>query len=155
MTYDIESFLAPENVLVGVQAGCKRSVLKQMAAHAAKTLGIDDKGLLDALLEREQLGSTGIGRGVAVPHGRTDLRELRGILARLDTPVDFEAVDDHPVDLVFMLLAPHQADGEHLKALSRVARLLRSEQVQRAMRGASTAEALHAIAIGGPDAEAA
>ncbi|WOI52895.1 PTS sugar transporter subunit IIA [Parvularcula sp. LCG005] len=155
MSSEIRSFLSSENVIVSMEASCKRSVLKQLAAHAQKTMGLDETSLLDSLLEREQLGSTGIGRGVAVPHARAEISQMRGIFARLAQPVDFDSIDDRPVDLVFLLLAPERADADHLKALSRVARLLRSDEVQDAMRGAADAEALYAIAVGDADAQAA
>lgn len=155
MSNEIESFLDPENVLVGLEANCKRMALKKLSEHASKTMGLNCTTLLETLLEREQLGTTGIGRGIAVPHARADLPKMRGILARLAQPIDFDAIDDRPVDLVFLLLAPEAASAEHLKALSRIARFVRSEGVQSAMRGATDAQALYAIATGETDAEAA
>ena len=155
MVSDIQSFLTVSNVLVDLDAACKRGVLKEMSAHAAAAFDLNADVLLDRLHEREQLGTTGIGDGVAVPHARTELTGLHGILARLKHPVDFDAVDDRPVDLVFMLLAPEQAEAEHLKALSKIARLVRERSVRHAMRGAQDAQALYAIAVGNPNAEAA
>lgn len=155
MSSDIRSFLKSDNVIINLDASCKRSVLKQLAAHASKTLGLDETQLLDSLLEREQLGSTGIGRGVAVPHARTGVKEMQGVLARIHHPVDFDSIDDKPVDIVFLLLAPERADADHLKALSRVARLLRSEQVLDALRGAADVAAMYEIAVGDADAQAA
>ena len=155
MPNEIRSFLAPEDVLIDLDASCKRSALRQLSAHAAAATGLDQNALLDSLLEREQLGTTGIGRGVAVPHARTSLPRMQGVLARLASPIDFDSIDDRPVDIIFLLLAPEQANAEHLKALSRIARLVRAERVQEAMRGATTAEALFALAVGDADAEAA
>ncbi len=155
MSNEIRNFLAPEDVVVGLEADCKRSVLKRLSEHAARRLDLDPGSLLDSLLEREQLGTTGIGSGVAVPHTRAEVGSLRAVLARLNRPVDFDAIDDRPVDLIFLLLAPEQATAEHLKALSRIARLVRSNRIQSAMRGANDAHALYAVAIGESDAEAA
>ena len=102
---------------------------------------------MSTLLEREQLGSTGVGDGVALPHGKIEgLGKIVGVLARLEAPVSFDALDDQPVDLVFMLLAPANATAAHLKALAKVSRLLRDEDAREALRGADSAEALFAIA---------
>jgi PTS system nitrogen regulatory IIA component len=99
-------------------------------------------------MEREQLGSTGVGRGVAIPHGKIEgVPAITGLLVKLDQPIDFEAVDDQPVDLLFVLLAPADATAAHLKALARVSRLLRDEHVREALRGAETTEAMFAIAV--------
>ncbi len=155
MPNDIQSFLQPQNVIVGLDVGCKRSALKKLACHASKTMGLGEEPLYEALMERERLGTTGIGLGVAVPHARADLGKMQGILARLSSPVDFDSIDARPVDLIFLLLAPEAASAEHLKALSRVARLVRAPETQEAMRGAADAAALYAIAIGDKDAEAA
>ena len=100
------------------------------------------------MLEREQLGSTGVGKGVAIPHGKIEgLSSVVGVLARLEAPVDFDAVDDQPVDIAFLLLAPANATAAHLKALAKVSRLLRDDDAREALRGAETAEALFAIAV--------
>lgn len=155
MPNEIDSFLDPRNVIVGLEASCKRSALEKLALHARDTMGLDQTGLLDTLLEREQLGTTGIGSGVAVPHARAELGQLKGVLARLASPIDFDAIDARPVDLIFLLVAPEAASAEHLKALSRVARLVRAESTQEAMRGATDAASLYAIAVGAANAQAA
>lgn len=155
MANEIQSFLSVSNVVVGLDAGCKREVLRQLSVRAAASFGLDSEALLDSLYEREQLGTTGIGEGVAVPHARADLSQLQGFFAQLVRPVDFDAVDDRPVDLVFMLLAPHQADADHLKALSKIARLVRDPEVRAAMRGARDAESLFAVVVGDAAAKAA
>ncbi len=127
-----------------------------LAERAATLTGVPAAKIRDALMEREQLGSTGVGRGVAIPHGKIDgLGQMVGMLAKLSDPVDFEAVDDQPVDIVFLLLAPKEATAAHLKALARVSRLLRDEQVREALRGAKTPEALFAIAADSAQSNAA
>ena len=101
---------------------------------------------MSRLTERERLGTTGVGQGIAIPHGRlADLEKIVGVFARLDTPIDYDAVDKQPVDLVFMLLAPEGAGADHLKALARVSRLLRNQAACEKLRAAKTAEALYAI----------
>jgi len=118
-----------------------------LADKAAALTGVEASTIRQALMDREQLGSTGVGRGVAIPHGKIGgLEEIFGLFAKLDHPIDFEAVDDQPVDLVFVLLAPVDATAAHLKALAKVSRLLRDEHVREALRGAETREALFAIA---------
>lgn len=145
----------PKDVLVNVEARCKRDALSRLAGHAAERLDLDQSNLLDALMDREQLGTTAIGRGIAIPHAKVDIGQMWGMLARLSQPVDFDALDDQPVDLMFLLLAPAEATAEHLKALSRIARFVRSEETQRALRGASDAASLYGLAIGEIDARAA
>jgi PTS system nitrogen regulatory IIA component len=143
----LSEFLSPDAVVLDLEAACKREALARLAEKASALTGRPAEAIRTALMEREQLGSTGVGRGVAIPHGKIDgLGAMVGILAKLATPVDFEAVDDQPVDLVFILLAPTDATAAHLKALAKVSRLLRDEDVREAMRGAKTPEALFAIA---------
>ncbi|MEM9989783.1 MAG: PTS sugar transporter subunit IIA, partial [Pseudomonadota bacterium] len=98
MTNDISQFLTAQNTILNLNTGCKRGALKELSLYAAKQLDLDPDHLLQILLEREQLGTTGIGRGVAVPHARVDVKELTGFLAKLSKPVDFDAIDDEPVD---------------------------------------------------------
>jgi len=118
-----------------------------MAEVASTLVDADAEAINEALMAREQLGSTGVGEGVAIPHGKIDgLSKIVGVLARLEEPVDFDAVDDQPVDLLFLLLAPEAATAAHLKALAKVTRLLRDENARAALRGADTAEALFAAA---------
>ena len=110
--------------------------------------GIPERTIYDVLIERERLGSTGIGRGIGIPHGRLPgLDTLSGIFARLDRPVPFDAIDDQPVDLIFLLLAPEGAGADHLKALARVSRLLRDRTVCEKLRGTDNADALYALLI--------
>ncbi len=143
----LSEFLSQDAVVFNLHASCKREALAQLSDKAAALTGVQAGTIKQALMEREQLGSTGVGRGVAIPHGKiAGLGKIVGILAKLDQPVDFEAVDDQPVDIVFVLLAPTDATAAHLKALAKVSRLLRDERVREALRGAETPEALFAIA---------
>ena len=126
----------------------KRKVLALVAEVAARNFGIDAGVILDALAEREQAGSTGVGYGVAAPHARLDgLTRMRGVFIRLDQPVDFDAVDDQPVDLIFALFAPPSASTEHLRALARVSRLLRQGDLRDHLRKARTPDAIHALLV--------
>lgn len=143
----LSEFLSPEAVVFNLHASCKREALALLAEKAASLTGVPAAAIRQALMDREQLGSTGVGRGVAIPHGKIGgVGEIVGVFAKLDQPVDFEAVDDQPVDLVFVLLAPADATAAHLKALAKVSRLLRDERVREALRGAGSREALFAIA---------
>jgi nitrogen PTS system EIIA component len=145
----IDDILAPADALVGLRASNKTALLDDLARRAAGTLGIDVAAILPALLRREDLGSTGIGDGIALPHARLDaVRRPHGILARLRDPIDFDAVDDRPVDLVFLLLLPADAEGENLNALACVARRLRDPEAAAALRRVRDARALHAAASG-------
>lgn len=155
MSHEIRAFLHPEDVLVNVDATCKRGVLRQLATHAARSLELPVEPLLASLLEREQLGSTGLGQGIALPHARAPLDRVRGVFARLKRPIDFESVDHQPVDLLFLLLAPDDGAADHLKALSRVARAVRSAEIQRALRGATDKATVYAVLTGAADAQAA
>ncbi len=112
----------------------------------AESYGLVEREIFEILLSREKLGSTGVGSGIAIPHGKIkDLDRLRGYFARLDRPVEFDAVDERPVDLIFLLLAPEEAGADHLKALARVSRLMRDENVCKKLRGSDTSEALYAL----------
>jgi PTS system nitrogen regulatory IIA component len=131
-----------------VSAAGKRQALTVIAEIAARSFGLKTAEVLDALLEREAAGSTGVGHGVAVPHARLPgLARLRGVFVRLEQPVEFQAVDDRPVDLLFALFAPPDAHGEHLRALARVSRLLRQADIREQLRQARGADAIHALLV--------
>ena len=145
---EIRNLLAPDRVIAKGKANCKREALALLAEKGAEATGQSVENVLAVLQERERLGSTGVGGGIAIPHGKlSGLDDMIGVLVHLDTAVDFDAVDGQPVDLMFLLLAPEDASAMHLKTLSKVARLMRNEDVRAAMRGASSPEALYAIAI--------
>jgi nitrogen PTS system EIIA component len=147
---EIADLVTPRSVVAQLRAPTKRQVLQELARRAGTTTGIADRRIYDALAERERLGTTGIGNGVAIPHCRlAELTRLYGLFARLERPIPFEAIDDEPVDLVFVLLAPADAGAEHLKALARVSRLLRDRAICEKLRGANSADALYALLTGG------
>jgi len=135
-------------ITLRVSAANKRQALAVIAELAGRNLGLDAGVILDGLSEREQAGSTGVGHGVAAPHARLEgLQRMRGVFVRLDQPVQFDAVDDQPVDLIFALFAPVDAGAEHLQALARVSRLLRQPDLRRQLRQARTADAVHALLV--------
>lgn len=143
---ELADILSEESVIVCSGLKTKPEVLRQLAERAAKVTGCDVGQIFDALSDREALGSTGLGNGIAIPHGKlAGLNGVTAVFARLDNAIDFEAVDDQPVDLMMMLLAPVGAGADHLKALARVARLLRNEGTVEALRRAPNADALYAI----------
>ena len=143
---NIESLLDRRAITPKVGASSKRQALSHVAELAARRFDLDAGEVLDALLAREAVGSTGVGSGVAVPHARLKgLDRMRGVFVRLDSPVDFDSVDDRPVDLIFALLAPEAAGSEHLQALARVARLLRRSDLREQLRQAHSADAVFAL----------
>lgn len=145
---DIAQLLAKEGVVLRSGASSKRQALHTVADTAARALGVDDTSVLQALLEREALGSTGLGSGVAVPHARLEgVRRVTGVFVRLDTPVAYGSVDDRPVDLLFALFAPPSDGAEHLRALAAVSRALRSSGMREQLRQARTADAIHALFV--------
>jgi PTS system nitrogen regulatory IIA component len=143
---DIGDLLDRGAVSARVSASSKRQVLAVVAEVAARNFGFESSEVLTKLLQRERLGSTGVGYGVAVPHARLrGLDRMRGVFVRLETPVEFAAVDDQPVDLVFALLAPAYARSEHLRALARVSRVLRQADLREQLRQARSADAIYAL----------
>ena len=151
----LTDLITPNSVIAGLKVNSKKQLLQELAARAAELSGQSERTILEILQQREKLGSTGVGNGIAIPHGKLPkLDRLFGLFARLDRPIDFEALDDAPVDLVFLLLAPENAGADHLKALARVARLLRDAEIARKLRGSRDAEALYAV-LAMPPASAA
>jgi nitrogen PTS system EIIA component len=151
----LNDLVAPDAVLPALKVNSKKQALQELAAKAAELTGQSERGIFEILLQREKLGSTGVGNGIAIPHGKLPkLNKLFGLFARLDRPIDFEALDGQPVDLVFLLLAPEGAGADHLKALARVARLLREADVVQKLRQSRDADALYAV-LALPSASAA
>ncbi len=145
---NISDLLAPEAVLASLKAQTKKQLLQELAARAHARTNLPEKQIFETLNERERLGTTGVGAGIAIPHGRmAGATGITGVFARLENAIDYEAVDGQPVDLVFMLLAPENAGADHLKALARVSRLLRHQQTCEKLRAAQSTEALYAILI--------
>lgn len=142
----VVDFVSQNGVFCRLHARCKRDALKLLSTRAAALTGVSAEQIFDALLERERLGSTGVGRGIALPHGKIEgVATVIGLLASFDHPFDFESVDSQPVDLVFVLLAPTSASAAHLKALAKASRLFRSDELREALRSAETAEAMYAV----------
>ncbi len=142
----IADLLAPENVYPAFSAKSKKQALQDLSRKAAEDVDLDQRTIFDTLLERERLGTTGVGNGVAIPHGRIrELNRIYGMFARVDPPIDFEAIDEQPVDLVFLLLAPENAGADHLKALARISRLLHDQSLCEKIRGIQDKEALYAF----------
>ncbi len=135
MSMTLTDLVAPNAVVPALKVNNKKQAIQELAARAAELTGQNERAILEILLQREKLGSTAVGNGVAIPHGKlAKLGRLFGLFARLERPVDFEALDGQPVDLIFLLLAPEAAGADHLKALARVARLLRDPEVARKLR---------------------
>ncbi len=132
---ELSDILDKESVIACAKVSSKRQLLQLLADQAAAPAGAPAQVIFDTLLEREQLGSTGLGNGIAIPHGKiAGLKGVTAVFARLDRPIDFDAVDDQPIDLAIMLLAPTGSGADHLKALSRVARILRDDRVVEELR---------------------
>lgn len=143
---DLGDLITPYGILPSLKVGNKKQVLQDLASHAARLTGLDEREIYNTLLQRERLGSTGVGNGIAIPHGKmTALDHIVGLFARLDSPVDFEAIDDQPVDLIFLLLAPEGAGADHLRALARISRLLREPGAVEKLRSSQDAAALYSV----------
>ncbi|MBM7044412.1 PTS IIA-like nitrogen regulatory protein PtsN [Rhizobium lusitanum] len=142
----LADLLHQDAIIPALRANSKKQLLQELAAKASKLTGLPEREIFDVVLQRERLGSTGVGNGIAIPHGKlASIKSIAGIFARLDAPVDFEALDDQPVDLVFLLLAPEGAGADHLKALSRIARVLRDQDLVAKLRATESASAIYAF----------
>jgi len=153
---EIIDFLAPEAVLSSLRTHSKKQLIHDLAARASQLTGLPAGRIFEALIERERLGSTGMGQGIAIPHGRVaGVSRIVGIFARLESPVSHDAIDEQPVDLVFLLLAPVEAGADHLKALARVSRLLRNQAVCEKLRAAKKPEVLFSLLTESPNGHGA
>jgi len=153
---ELREILSPDAVLSGLKPNSKKQLLQELAAAAAVAENIDERLVFETLLQRERLGSTGVGNGVAIPHGKLpNIDRIIGIFTRLTKPVGFEAMDDQPVDIVFMLLAPEGSGADHLKALSRIARLLRDQTMLAQLRASEDREAIYSLIASSENANAA
>ncbi len=142
----LADLLQQDAIIPALKVNSKKQLLQELAARASKQLGLPEREIFDVILQRERLGSTGVGNGIAIPHGKlARLPAITGLFARLDSPIDFEALDDQPVDLVFLLLAPEGAGADHLKALSRIARVLRDQDLVSKLRATDSASAIYAF----------
>jgi len=142
----LTDLVAPNAIIPALKVNGKKQAIQELSARAAKLTGQSERVIFETLMQREKLGSTGVGNGIAIPHGKLPkLEKLTGFFARLDRPIDFESLDGQPVDLIFLLLAPEGAGADHLKALARVARLLRQADVVAKLRETRDADALYAV----------
>lgn len=145
---EITDLITRDSVVADLKAGSKKQMLQELARIAAGVTGQTERAVFDVLIERERLGTTGVGNGIAIPHGKLPgLDRLHGLFARLAEPIPFDAIDDQPVDLIFLLLAPEGAGADHLKALARVSRMLRDREFCEKLRGAQGADALYALIV--------
>jgi len=152
----LSDFIDFDAINTRLSGGNKRSLLQQLSNIAAQRLGVDVAEIHSSVTEREQLGSTGFGQGVAIPHGKIEgLTRIYGLFARLAEPIDYKAIDGRPVDLVFLLLSPVNAGAEHLKALAAISRVTRNEPTLEKMRGARSRDALAAVLMGADERDAA
>lgn len=142
----LEDLLTQEAIIPALKANSKKQLLQELSARAEEITGIPEREIFEIVLQRERLGSTGVGNGIAIPHGKLPkLPKIYGVFARLPNPVNFDALDDQPVDLAFLLLAPEGAGADHLKALSRVARLLRDHDLTTKLRATESASAIYTL----------
>ena len=145
---NIANLLTPESIIARLRATSKKQALQELAKRAAEITGQPEKAIFATLMRRERLGTTGVGNGIAIPHGKLATIDcLYGLFARLETPIDFDAIDERPVDLIFLLLAPESSGADHLKALARVSRLLRDKTACEKLRGTDDPEALYALLV--------
>ena len=143
---DITDLITSDAIIPTLRAASKKQALQELARKASDLTGLEAREIFDVLLERERLGTTGVGHGIAIPHGKlAKLDRLYVVFARMETPIDFDAIDDEPVDLLFLLLAPESAGADHLKALARVSRLLRDRTVCNKLRGCESRDAIYAL----------
>jgi PTS system nitrogen regulatory IIA component len=142
----LTDLVTPNAVIPALKVNGKKQAIQELSARAAKLTGQSERLIFETLTQREKLGSTGVGNGIAIPHGKLPkLEKLVGLFARLDRGIDFEALDGQPVDLVFLLLAPEGAGADHLKALSRIARVLRDQDLVSKLRATDSASAIYAF----------
>jgi PTS system nitrogen regulatory IIA component len=142
----LTDIIAPNAIIPALKVTNKKQAIQELSAQAAKLTGLSERAILEVLQQRERLGSTAVGSGVAIPHGKlAKLGRLFGLFARLEKPIEFEALDGEKVDLIFLLLAPEGAGADHLKALAKVARLLRDPEIARKLRESQNVDALHAV----------
>jgi PTS system nitrogen regulatory IIA component len=152
----LADFLDFDAIRTSLPGGNKRSLLQQLSHLAGQRLDIAPPSVLASLTEREQLGSTGFGQGVAIPHGKIEgLERIYGLFARIGEPVEYKAIDGRPVDLVFLLLSPPEAGADHLKALAAISRVTRHAAILERMRGARSRDALTAVLMGADERDAA
>ena len=153
---ELADFIDETSAIADLKVSSKKQLLSVLAEEASRRLSLEERDVFDTLLQREKLGSTGIGGGVAIPHGKLrDIDGVFGMIAVLHKPIAYDAVDDNPVDIIFLLLAPESAGADHLKALARIARFVRSDGVTERLRAALTSDAIRLLVQEAPKLDAA
>ncbi|MEE9314658.1 MAG: PTS IIA-like nitrogen regulatory protein PtsN [Rhizobiaceae bacterium] len=153
---ELNDIISPDSILANLKPNSKKQLLQELAEAGAAQLGVDVQAVFETLLEREHLGSTGVGNGVAIPHGKiAGIDRIVGVFAQLAKPVEFDSMDEQPVDIAFMLLAPEGSGADHLKALSRIARVLRNQATLASIRHASDPDAIYSLLTAQESASAA
>ena len=143
---ELAEMIGPKDVVANLRVTSKKQAIQELARRAAELTGQPERAIFEVLIERERLGTTGVGHGIAIPHAKlAGLERLHRMFARLDKPIDFDTIDEQPVDLICLLLAPETAGADHLKALARVSRLLRDPATCEKLRGCDSADALYAL----------
>ena len=143
---DLSDLITPYGVIPSLKAANKKQALQILSERAADLTGLNSVDIFNILIQRERLGSTGVGSGIAIPHGKLpSLRQSVGVFARLDEPIDFDSIDEEPVDIIMLLLAPESAGADHLKALARVSRLLREPKSVEKLRACRDRAAIYAV----------
>lgn len=143
---DLSDLVSPDAVIPTLKVQSKKQAIQALAEKAAFLTGVPEREIFDTLLQRERLGSTGVGHGIAIPHGKlVTFDAIIGVFARLETPIEFESLDGEPVDLIFLLLASEGAGADHLKALARIARVFRNNQITSKLRETRDADAIYSV----------
>lgn len=143
---EINDLMTPDAIIPALRVTSKKQALQEIAKRAAELIRLPERTIFEVLVERERLGTTGVGHGIAIPHGKlANIDKLYALFARLETPIDFDSIDEQPVDLICVLLAPETAGADHLKALARVSRLLRDQATCDKLRGSESADAIYAL----------
>ena len=143
---EINDLMTPDAIIPALRVTSKKQALQEISKRAAELIRLPERTVFEVLIERERLGTTGVGHGIAIPHGKlANIDKLYALFARLETPIDFDSIDEQPVDLICVLLAPETAGADHLKALARVSRLLRDQATCDKLRGSESADAIYAL----------
>lgn len=143
---ELSNLISLETIYPNMKASSKKQLLQELGSIVKDKVGKPIFEIASVLMERERLGSTGVGHGVAIPHGRfSELDQICGVFVKLDKPVNYDSIDDQPVDLIFLLLAPEEAGADHLKALAKVSRIFRDQAICAKLRGADNSDAIYAI----------
>ena len=153
---DLSDLVSPDAIMPSLKVQSKKQAIQALAEKAAQLTGVPEREVFDTLLQRERLGSTGVGHGIAIPHGKlVAFDRIVGVFARLETPIEFESLDNEPVDLIFLLLASEGAGADHLKALARIARILREPGMREQLRDATDKESVYSLLAGSLTSHAA